>query len=225
MAQSWHDLLFMHWPVPAEAVRGLVPEQLELDLWNNQAWVAVVPFWMSGVRARGLPAIPGLSQFPELNVRTYVRYGTKPGVYFFSLDAGSLPAVWSARALYHLPYFPARMSAKADGDAVSYESKRAGGGATFLGHYGPSKAIEMRRAGTIEHWFTERYCLFTEHRGAIYIGEIHHVQWPLQDAWSEIEYNTMASAAGITLPQTLPLLNFARRIDVLIWPIQRVGRV
>jgi uncharacterized protein YqjF (DUF2071 family) len=105
MAQSWHDLLFMHWALPPSALRKFVPEQLELDLWDQKAWVAVVPFWMSGVRARGVPAIPGLSCFPELNVRTYVKYGGKPGVYFFSLDAASMPAVRAARAWYHLPYF------------------------------------------------------------------------------------------------------------------------
>jgi uncharacterized protein YqjF (DUF2071 family) len=225
MAQSWHDLLFMHWPLPSVAVRALVPQQLELDLWDKQAWVAVVPFWMSGVRARGTPTIPGLSKFPELNVRTYVRYGGKPGVYFFSLDAASLPAVWAARAFYHLPYFHARMSAKADGDAVSYTSDRLSGRAEFRGRYGPNRPMELRIKGTIENWLTERYCLYTEHRGSVYIGEIHHAPWPLQDASAEIECNTMARAVGITLPDTSPLLHFARRIDVLIWPIRGAGRV
>jgi hypothetical protein len=225
MAQSWHDLLFIHWPMPPAALRKLIPQQLELDLWEKQAWVAVVPFWMSGVRARGTPAIPGVSQFPELNVRTYVRYGGKPGVYFFSLDAGSLLAVYGARAFYHLPYYHARMSAKPGGEAVSYISDRLSGHAEFRGHYGPRQPIELRSKGTIENWLTERYCLYTEHRGAIYIGEIHHAPWPLQDASAEIDCNTMAGAAGIALPDTSPLLHFARRIDVLIWPIRRAGRV
>jgi uncharacterized protein len=186
--------------------------------------VAVVPFWMSGVRARGAPAIPGLSRFPELNVRTYVKYGSKPGVYFFSLDAASLPAVWAARALYHLPYFHARMSALREGEAVAYESER-GGRAEFRGKYRPTGAVELRPKETIENWLTERYCLYTQHGGAIYVGEIHHAQWPLQDASAEIEMNTMALAAGIELPATPPLLHFARRLDVLIWPIRRAGRV
>jgi uncharacterized protein YqjF (DUF2071 family) len=89
MAQTWHDLLFAHWPVPFEVLRPLVPSQLPLDVFEGQCWVGVVPFWMSGVRGRGLPAIPGLSRFPELNVRTYVSYRDKPGVYFFSLDAAN----------------------------------------------------------------------------------------------------------------------------------------
>jgi uncharacterized protein len=225
MAQSWHDLLFMHWPLRPETLRPLVPQQLELDLWEKQAWLAVAPFWMSGVRARGLPPIPGLSRFPELNVRTYVKFGGKPGVYFFSLDAGSLPAVWGARAGYHLPYFHARMKAAGEGDAVAYSSRRTRSKAEFQGRYRPTRPVEVRLRGTIENWLTERYCLYTEYRRAIYIGEIHHAPWPLQDAEAEIELNSMGEAAGIVIPQTRPLLHFARRIDVLIWPIRRLERV
>lgn len=225
MAQSWHDLLFVHWPVAPAAVRKLVPDSLELDLWEGQGWVAVVPFWMSGVRARGTPAIPRLSRFPELNVRTYVKYGGKRGVYFFSLDAASLPAVRAARIWYHLPYFHARMSASIEGEDVVYSSKRLRGAAEFRGRYRPSAPVQLRSAGTLEHWLTERYCLFTEHRGLICVGEIHHAPWPLQNATAEIECNTMAAAAGVELPQTAPLLHFARRLDVVIWPIRRAGRV
>jgi uncharacterized protein YqjF (DUF2071 family) len=97
MAQTWHDLLFAHWSVRSETLRRLVPSELALDTFDGSCWVAVAPFHMSGIRLRGLPALPGLSRFPELNVRTYVTLGGKPGVYFFSLDAGSLPAVWAAR--------------------------------------------------------------------------------------------------------------------------------
>src|SRR6266404_1437981 len=100
MAQSWHDLLFAHWPIAPEDMRPLIPAQLELDTFDGQCWVGVVPFWMSGVRARGFPAVPGMSCFPELNVRTYVVCGGKPGVYFFSLDAANRLAVRTARFLY-----------------------------------------------------------------------------------------------------------------------------
>jgi uncharacterized protein YqjF (DUF2071 family) len=109
MRQTWHDLLFAHWPVSYDAMRPLVPAQLELDPFDGRCWVGVVPFRMSGIRGRGTPAVPGLSRFPELNVRTYVTHGGKPGVYFFSLDAANLLAVWAARKFYHLPYFYADM--------------------------------------------------------------------------------------------------------------------
>jgi len=106
---TWHDLLFLHWPVPSASLRGLLPASLELDLHAAQAWVGVVPFFMSGIRLRGLPPLPGASAFAEVNLRTYVRFRGQPGVYFFSLDAASLLAVRTARAWYHLPYFHARM--------------------------------------------------------------------------------------------------------------------
>ncbi len=108
--QTWNDLLFLHWPVPAESLRPLVPSALPLDTFNGQCWVAVAPFHMTGVRPRWTPPLPGLSAFPELNVRTYVNFGGKPGVFFFSLDAGSLIAAQAARMTYHLPYFWARMN-------------------------------------------------------------------------------------------------------------------
>ena len=221
MAQSWHDLLFAHWPVPVDDLRALIPTQLELDLRDGTAWVAVVPFWMSGVRARGIPAVPGLSRFPELNVRTYVKHRGKPGVYFFSLDAASLPAVRATRSFYHLPYFYALMETREAEGSVAYASARVGALAELRGRYRAVSPVELRAPGTIEHWFTERYCLFTVHRDVVYVGEIHHQPWPLQNAEAEIEHNTMGQAAGIVLPEVAPLLHFARRIDVVVWPLRR----
>jgi uncharacterized protein YqjF (DUF2071 family) len=223
MAQSWHDLLFAHWPIAPEAMRPLIPPQLELDTFDQQCWVGVVPFWMSGVRARGLPAIAGTSCFPELNVRTYVVCEGKPGVYFFSLDAANRLAVRSARLLFHLPYFHAEMRSEDTGEEISYRSRRKNGDAEFQGRYHPVNSVALRDKGTLEHWLTERYCLYAAVRRKVYRGEIHHLPWPLQDASAEITVNTMAAAAGITLPDTKPLLHFAKRLDVLIWLLRRVN--
>jgi uncharacterized protein len=110
MEQTWNDLLFAHWPIAPDVMRPLVPSALALDTFNGQCWAVVTPFHMSGIRGRWIPRLPSLSAFPELNVRTYVAHDGRPGVYFFSLDAGSRVAVWAARATYHLPYFHARMS-------------------------------------------------------------------------------------------------------------------
>jgi uncharacterized protein YqjF (DUF2071 family) len=221
MAQTWHDLLFAHWPLPHAVMRPLVPEQLTLDTFDGQCWAGVIPFHMSGIRGRGLPALPGLSRFPELNVRTYVTYGAKAGVYFFSLDAGNLPAVWAARTFYHLPYFHAAMSSKELDGNIHYSSRRFRGAAEFRAHYRPTAEMRLREKGSIEHWLTERYCLYTINDGHVDRGEIHHAPWPLQDAEAEFEINTVAPAAGISLPTTAPLLHFARRLEVLIWPLRR----
>ena len=220
MKQIWHDLLFAHWPVPAAVMRPLVPAQLTLDTFDGQCWVGVVPFRMSGIRARGLPPTPGLSRFPELNVRTYVTYGRKPGVYFFSLDAANLPAVWAARTFYHLPYFHAAMTLEARGDGVRYSSHRYNSRAEFRGYYFPTGKVRLPAKGAIDHWLTERYCLYTIHDKKVFRGEIHHRPWPLQDADAQLETNTVAAAAAISLPASAPLLHFARRQEVLIWPLR-----
>ena len=224
MKQTWHDLLFAHWPLPKDEIRPLVPDQLSLDTFDGKGWVGVVPFWMSGIHARGLPPLPGLSRFPELNVRTYVTCSGKPGVYFFSLDAANLPAVWAARTFYHLPYFHARMSSLEQEGRIHYSSERYCGTATFRGTYRPTSDARLRAKGSIEHWLTERYCLYTVHHNQVYRGEIHHEPWPLQDAEADISENTVAPASNISLPNTRPLLHFARRLDVLIWPLRQLSQ-
>jgi uncharacterized protein len=219
MIQTWHDLLFAHWALPPEQIRPLVPRELELDLWQGRAYVAVAPFWMSGVRPRCTPAPPLLHKFPELNVRTYVTYKGIPGVCFFSLDAYSRPGVWGARTFYHLPYYFASMSVRPAGEKFEYHSSRRDGPqpAEFRGRYWPTSPPRQRSKGTLEHFLTERYCLYTVHGGKVLRAYIHHVPWPLQDADAEIEINTMAQAGGIQLPPEKPLLHFSRDLEVLVW--------
>jgi uncharacterized protein YqjF (DUF2071 family) len=221
MAQVWHDLLFAHWPIDAALLQTLIPSGLEIDTFDDSAWIAVVPFRMSGVRLRFTPNVPGLSAFPELNVRTYVTAGGKPGVWFFSLDADNAIAVAVARAWFHLPYFRARMLCRNDSGTIRYESQRTHRGATpgvLRGSYHPVGEVFEPRPGTLEYFLTERYCLYAPNaRGKILRGEIHHQPWPLQIAEAEFSSNTMTEAAGLPLPTGKPLLHFSRRQDVVVW--------
>lgn len=228
MTQTWSDLLFAHWPVPVEVLRPLIPDSLEIDTFEGVAWLGVVPFQMSGVRPRLLPPVPGLSDFPELNVRTYVvpREGPtgKPGVWFFSLEAASRIAVKIARSTFHLPYFHAAMRIDRAPGQFTYSSRRTHRGAPpaeFEGAYAPIGEVRLAAAGTLDHWLTERYALYSvDGRGRLCMGEIHHAPWPLQPAWADITTNTMAAAAGITLPPQPPLLHFAKRLDVAVWNLR-----
>lgn len=222
MQQVWHDLLFAHWALEPSAIRPLVPPQLELDLRDGKAWLGVTPFWMSRVRPRAFPALPWLSRFAELNVRTYVRYGGISGVYFFSLDAARLPAVWAARVGYRLPYFHARMRVKGS-NPVHYHSRRQRlrKAPEFEAFYRPVGPAAPAIAGTLEHFLSERYCLYTVAGRRVYRAVIHHAPWPLQKAQAQIAKNTMAEAAGITLPQQEPHLRFSRELRVLIWLPER----
>lgn len=218
--QTWHDLLFLHWPASAAALRAEVPSDLEIDEHQGSAWVAVTPFWMSGVTLRWLPSIPGVSSFPELNVRTYVRYRDRPGVWFFSLDAASRLAVLVARARYHLPYVYATMRVERDGDTIRYRSHRADGSG-FVARYGPSGPPRRSIPGTLEYFLTERYRLYARPRGgSIHQAEIAHEPWPLQPARVEIERNDMPSSNGITV-QGPPLAHYAERLSVVIGPLLR----
>jgi len=224
MFQAWNDLVFAHWPLPPAAVRSLIPPALTLDTFDGQAWVAVTPFHITGLRPRFFPPIPGLSNFPELNVRTYVTHGGKGGVFFFSLDATSRLAVQSARTFYRLPYRFARMMTRKEDHEVFYScSRRERSSAEFHARYRPISAVRQREKGSLEHWLTERYRLYTVAGGKVFHADIHHVPWPLQDAEADIATNTMAKAAGIDLPDVKPLLHFASRLDVFVWPLARSG--
>jgi uncharacterized protein YqjF (DUF2071 family) len=175
---------------------------------------------MEGVRPRWLPAVPWLSAFPELNVRTYVTFAGKPGVYFFSLDAGNALAAWAARLSYHLPYFHASMSAERDGDGVRYRSHRVHRGAPpaeLRLTYRPNGPVFEAAVGSLEDWLTTRLCLYAVDGSGCYRADIFHRPWPLQPAEATIEANTMAEAAGIVLPDLPPLLHFSRYLAMQAW--------
>ncbi|HEU0027441.1 MAG TPA: DUF2071 domain-containing protein [Ktedonobacterales bacterium] len=225
MSQIWRKLLFAHWPVPAEMVRPLLPAGLALDTWDGQAWLGIVPFQMERVRFRGLPGIPTATRFGELNVRTYVTADDKPGVFFFSLDAGSLLAVLGARALFALPYYHARFAIAAVDNTIYYRCERKGSGkprAVFEARYQPTGPVQLAQPGSLEDWLTARYCLYTTRGARLMRGEIHHAPWPLQPATANIVRNTIAEPAGIRLPATPPLLYYSEQLEVVVWPLRAV---
>jgi uncharacterized protein len=218
MTQTWNDLLFAHWPVDPAPLRSRVPSALELDLFDGNAWIGIVPFHMTNVAPRGLPSLPRVSEFPELNVRTYVRVGDRPGVYFFSLDAGNALAVRAARMLLNLPYYTASMTVTSGAAGIEYHSRRDANAAEFSGTYEPTGPAFVAAAGSLDYFLTERYCLYhLSRRGNPYRLDIHHPPWPLQPARAELRRNTMADAGGLALPAQQPLLHFAKRQDMVAW--------
>lgn len=220
--QSWCDLLFMHWPVPATALRGLVPDALELQEFDGTAWLGLVPFRMSGVMRRPLPDMPWVSAFPELNVRTYVEFEGKPGVWFLSLDASNWLAVWAARTFFHLPYYLAEMSIANEGNGFRYRSARTN--AEVIASYRPTSQPYLARAGSLEHWLTERYCLYAKAPdGSLWRNDVHHEPWPLQSAEAELERNTIFASHGVSVEGPPALLHFARQLDVVVWNAERVA--
>ena len=219
MAQTWLDLLFAHWEVDPASLARVVPSELPLDTFEGRAFVGVTPFEVRNLRLRVTWPGPWVSAFPEINVRTYVTVDGKPGIFFFSLDAASRLAVATARRAYRLPYFPARMSIARE-RAIAFMSERTqedAPAAAFTATYRPIGDPAHARPGTLEHFLTERYCLYTlDEDRQVRRGEIHHPPWSLQPAKAEIDRNTMGSEIGLALGGP-PLLHYAARQDVVFW--------
>jgi uncharacterized protein len=220
MAMRWHDLLFLHWPVRPGMIQPLIPRGLELDTFNGDAWIGIIPFRMTGVRPRYLPRFAGMA-FPEINVRTYVWTPGRSGVWFFSLDAANRLAVRTARSRYGLPYYDARINVRSRRGTVQYQSVRIdkkSAGAEFHASYKPAGDIYRSAPETLDRWLTDRYCLYAVDRhGRLSCADIHHAPWPLQPAEVELRVNTMTKTLGIELPQSAPVAYFARHLEVLAW--------
>ena len=221
MAQTWADLLFVHWPVDAAQLRPYVPDGLELDLRDGQAWLGVTPFRLEGLRLRGTVPLPYVSRFLEINVRTYVTRGGRPGIWFLSLDATSQAAVAVARRLYRLPYHHMRASYEERGLFLRWRSSRTDAARPYV-FEASCRAVDVpapAAPGSLEAFLTERYCLYAAGGSDLYRAEIHHPPWPLQTAELDLDLTTM-TPDGIDLPTDAPLVHFSARQDVVLWRLE-----
>jgi uncharacterized protein len=218
-AQTWEELLFAHWEVELESLRAALPAGLELDTFGGHAYLGLTPFRVTNLRLRGMPPVPILSSFLELNCRTYVSYGGKPGIWFFSLDASSRFAVEGARRLYKLPYFHARMSGPPRFSSVRAEGLEE---RVWESVYAPTGTASPASAQTLEHFLAERYCLYAvDEADRLHRAEIHHLPWQLQDAKAEVLRNNVPPE-GLDVDGE-PHVMFSARQDVVIWPLQAVA--
>jgi uncharacterized protein YqjF (DUF2071 family) len=226
MHQTWGKLLFMHWRVDAKELRPLIPQALEIDMFEGSAWIAITPFTMWDIRGFPpfLPAVPGLSSLHELNVRTYVHFEGVPGVWFFSLDANSAAAVIAARAFYHLPYFNAEIGLENEGGTVDYSLVRTDDPpARFEASWTPGEQLPLSPLDSIEFFLTERYCLYSENEGDLYRARIYHQPWPLQKAALLSLESTMIESHDIKTPKGDALLHYCEELSVNIWPIKKLS--
>jgi uncharacterized protein YqjF (DUF2071 family) len=203
--------------VDEDSLRAIVPDAIPIDTFEGSAWVGVTPFKITGFRLRGMLSVPVISSFPEINARTYSTIDDKAGIWFFSLDTPNLFAVEAAKRFYRLPYHTSRATIDRRGDRISFRNQRAG--ATFDATYGPDGPVSPPATGTLEHFLTERYCLYTVHEGAVHRADVHHPPWPLQIAEADIRENTMPPVAV----EGEPLVHYSERQDVVIWPLERVA--
>jgi uncharacterized protein YqjF (DUF2071 family) len=215
--QRWLSLSFLHWPLPPAEVQRLLPPGLEVETFDGQAWVGLVPFTMRGVRLALTLPVPGLSAFHETNVRTYVRRGGASGVWFFSLDAASRFSVWAGRTFFHLNYQHAQMELRETGPVVEYRSRRSTGEACQVRCERDESSIWIATPGTLEHFLIERYWLFAAHRERMFRARVHHAPYRVQRARAlEVEEGLIA-AAGMQRPSVAPLTHFSPGVSVEIF--------
>jgi uncharacterized protein YqjF (DUF2071 family) len=225
MEQTWGKLLFMHWKIDPELLRPLVPEKLSIDTFDGDAWIALVPFTIWGMRASFLPAIPGFSEMHELNVRTYVHYKGTPGVLFLSLDATSSLAVLGARTFFLVPYFNAEMSLKQDGREIVYHSRRTHANAPhaeFDATWQIGDALGEAQPGSLEFFLVERYCFYTVGGESVYQCRIHHPPWQLRAARLSSHMSTMIESHALSTPPGEPLLHYSEEQPVDIWTLEKM---
>lgn len=217
MFQNWENLLFMHWSFDAATIRPLVPAELELDLYDGKAWVSVTPFRMTGVHLHPLPAIPGTESFLELNVRTYVHYHGKPGIFFFSLDASKLIPTIAARIFFSLPYFKADMDFSEMGGEFRFTSRRSDSPARFSAQWKVGQRLRDPDKDSLAFFLVERYAFFVKIAGQINMVRVYHHPWILEEAILQLHESTMISTLGLTEPAESPLTHFSRFLNVEAW--------
>jgi uncharacterized protein YqjF (DUF2071 family) len=225
--QRWRHLLFLHWEVPASALAAVLPRELTVDTFEGRAYVGVVPFTMRDVSPWWSPSVPGVSNFDEMNVRTYVHYqGRDPGVWFFSLDAAATIAVLVARAGWSLPYYRASMKLDVSGARVTYRSKRRWPEPTpaeLECRYVIGEEIGAAEPGTFEHFLAERYILYAKSKSALLLGRVHHRPYPLHRAEVSDLRESMVRAAGLPDPAGAPHVLYSPGVDVDVFALKPVA--
>lgn len=229
MYQRWSELLFLHWTVPQDVVQAGLPDGLFVDTYKGDAFIGIVPFLMSGVRPRGLPAVPGLSDFPELNLRTYVYDEEgRPGVWFYSLDTPNPVANWIARSFFHLNYRTARMQVGSEDGCIDYSSSLK-----LPDRWDEPQSYRWQRdgpvfeaePGSLDFFLVERYRLFAYDwkRSRLFSGQVHHVPYPIQSA-GQVEYSRrLFDLVGLEEPEEAPAsILCSAGVDVTVHPLERV---
>ncbi|GAC1435971.1 MAG: DUF2071 domain-containing protein [Thermoanaerobaculia bacterium] len=232
MHQTWHHLLFLHWEIPRADLQSLVPAGLTIDTFEGNAYIALVPFTITGARPVLLPPVPGISNFHEVNVRTYVhREGRDPGVWFFSLDASNSIAVAAARAAYKLPYFFARIECEASKETlpkVTFRSHRDDARGTSPAYlhtaYSPVEGpVAPAKVGSLEHFLIERYILYAQDEDhGLHRARVHHAPYAVQRAEVKELDETLVWAAGVRRADAVPIRHYAREIQVKVYAPERV---
>lgn len=208
--QEWNNVIFLHWEVHLEELKKFVPEELEIDLFQGKAWVSVVAFTMEKIRPKFLPAFPPISTFDEINVRTYVRFGSKTGVYFLSVEGGKSLSCKIAKGISELPYRYSKIKRTKN----QYQSINSEYNDEFDLQFLIGEKIKEKKP--LDIWLTERYALFQDTKKSINEFEIHHLEWPIREI--EIKNLRVKYARFDKLIRNKPdKIQYSRGVKVIAW--------
>jgi len=208
--QQWHDTIFLHWELPAYFIQENIPVELELDTFNNMAWVSLVAFKVRNMRLRNTPSLPYISNFHEINLRTYVIKDGKPGIYMFSIETDKLIEVLLTRVFIGLPYKKSKMSRTPKKIISRNETLNQRLDLTI----GRTRPIIEKTA--LDFWLTERHSLYEICGKEVCRFDIHHKQWEIKNL--NVTINNILYNAGKYSLSTFPdKIQCADKLDVLLW--------
>lgn len=216
LTQKWNHLLMLHWPVSRALLEPHVPKRLEIDTYEDTAWISFIPFKVTNMRLRGLPKVPYFHTFNEINIRTYVTYKGNPGVYFFSLNANKWLNVIGPKLVF-LPYYYAKITLKQD---ASFHFTLESRNEKFDCLYYPTSDLYVPSADSLDDWLLERYCFWIEKGKWLFRGDIHHDRWRVTEAKAHVNENSLASFLPRSVFQEQPKLHFTEHKQAFVWPLK-----
>lgn len=227
LSQVWEDLLFMHYPMDPNVLRDYVPRELELDVFQNKAWITIIPFRVTKMKGRGIPSLPLLKEYLEINVRTYVKYKGIPGIYFFSLDANHPLFVIGIKTAIGLPFKHAHIVFNQMENSFRFKHHRQSdkhATEKIELTYKPGEVLFETLPGTLDYWLLERYCMYSYLGKYLIRGDIHHDKWKVSKATATTSINTMLSfLSPDNCPKIPSFLHYSKRRRVFCYPPKRVG--
>jgi uncharacterized protein YqjF (DUF2071 family) len=222
MEQNWDKILFLHWPVDPQLMRARIPAHLEVDLFEDKAWIGITPFRVTELRLMSLPPIPGLDSFNEINVRTYVHHNGKPGIWFFSLDASKLIPVIAARLFYQVPYFSAEIDfQQAENDFSVEMTRTTNRNVRFKARWKKGTRLRDPDAESLAFFLVERYCFFAELGNSLMMTRVYHQPWILDEAIVGSYESSLIGSLGLPEPVGEPLAHFSEGVTTQIWDPRR----
>ena len=215
--QQWNDVLMLHWSVPASLIENLLPDGVELDTFNGQAWISLAAFTVSGVRGRYIFPLPYFSSFEEINLRTYVIADFKPGIYLLSVETNKSLVALLTRIFTGIPYVKSTILRIDDRLYAKLPAKKQSLNLRFCDN------VKPLRKDVLDYWLTERHCLYQNVGRTLYRFDIHHNEWEMKNIKLKIAHINYCAGGFNTSGIPPERLHYCKKLEVLFWSREEVN--